>query len=77
MNLPTSPAIKNLIPKSTMLAGGLYYMGDGEAITAMIPNTRLPLIPLDPRAADGAIVFLIPKMAMLLRCLTDTVRDQR
>jgi hypothetical protein len=61
MNLPTSPAKPDLIPTEGVLAGGIYYTGDGEVTTWMIPNSRLPPILLDPLAADGAIDRLIPR----------------
>jgi hypothetical protein len=61
MNQPMSPATTRLIPRSPVLAHGLFYIGDGEATTAMIPDSSLPPIPLDPQAADGAIDRLIPR----------------
>jgi hypothetical protein len=72
MKLPTSLAVAGLIPTQRVLARGLYYTGDGEAILTLIPMMRLPPIPLDPQAADGANDPLTPKGTLLLRYLIES-----
>jgi hypothetical protein len=61
----------HLITMNPVLAGGLYYSGDGEATATVMPRSSLPPIPLDPRAADGADVVVMTRGRLLLRCLTE------
>jgi hypothetical protein len=50
----------HLITMNPVLARGIYYMGDGKATRVVVSKVRMPPIPLDPRAADGANVGVIP-----------------
>jgi hypothetical protein len=77
MNLPTRPATSLLLPKPGMLAWWDLLHGGCRSDETDATDLNSAPHPLDPRAADRAIHCLIPMTVLLLRCLTNTVRDQR